>query len=60
MEISQMSITSPQLKGKLIQKSSESCLLKEKLPMTSMEKKTNSEGFNFLVTQNKNMFKMTQ
>ena len=55
-----MSITSPQLKGKLIQKSSESCLVKEKLPMTSMEKKTNSEGFNFLVTQNKNMFKMTQ
>lgn len=60
MEISQMSITSPQLKRKLIQKSSESCLVKEKLPMTSMEKKTNSEDFNFLVTQNKNMFKMTQ
>lgn len=52
MEISQMSITSPQLKGKLIQKSSESCLVKEKLPMTSMEKKT-QKALTFLLHRTK-------
>lgn len=50
MEISQMSVTSPQLKQKLFQKSRGPRLIKETLLMISMENETNSKGLNFLVT----------